>query len=132
MPEFIDLSANDFVPGGGAQFWGYISGMRNTSKVVTHWRINVRHKGSGWMGVIISDGYPHGEMLKAPHLSGEFAVEVIASGPGFSETRLELLDDPTIPHNPGISCRENNAGMIGIVADEDGKGAKYWTISNAY
>lgn len=132
MPEAIDLSVNDFIPGGGAQFWGYVSGMYNTPKVVTKWRITLRHKNSDWMGVITSDKYPHREMLKTPNLSGEFTVEVIASGPGFLERRLELLDDPTIPHNPNISCRDTNAGMIGIVADEDGKGAKYWTISNAY
>lgn len=132
MPDSFDLSANDFVPGGGAQFWGYVSGMQHTPEVVTKWRITLRHKQSDWMGVISSNDHPNKEMLKTPGLSGEFTVEVIACGPGFSERRLELLDDPTIPHNPCISCRDDNAGMIGIVADENGRGAKYWTISNAY
>lgn len=122
--------SNDFVPGGGAQFWGYISGQYDTPRIVTQWRIRLQHTTSDWAGEITSDNPM--TMLKTPNLSGEFTVSVWASGPNFPERRLELLYDPTIPHDPNISCRENNAGMIGIVADEDGLGAKYWTISNAY
>ena len=57
---------------------------------------------------------------------------VWASGLNIEEKRLDLLDDPTIPFRPNIECKENNAGMIGIVAAEDGKDAFYWTVSNAY
>lgn len=120
----------DFVPGGGAQFWGYISGQNDTPEIVTKWRIRLEHTTSNWMGEITSDNPL--VMLKTPNLSGTFHVTVTASGPNFAEKKLELLYDPTIPYRPDIECCENNAGMIGIVATEDGKDANYWTVSNAY
>lgn len=117
--------------GGGAQFWGYLSGMYNTQEIIKDFTITLRHKTSDWMGVITYEDYKNG-MIKTPGLSGDFQVTVVASGTTFEEKQLELADDPTIPHNPDISCNANNAGMIGIVATEDGKDARYWTISNAY
>lgn len=117
--------------GGGAQFWGYLAGMYKTQDIIKDFTITLRHKTSDWMGVITYADYKDG-MIKTPGLSGDFQVTVRASGTTFEEKQLELLDDSTIPHNPDISCKENNAGMIGIVATEDGKDAKYWTISNAY
>lgn len=117
--------------GGGAQFWGYLSGMYQTQQIITGFRIELKHTSSDWKGTISYEDYRVG-MLKTPELSGDFIVAVYASGTGFSEKRLELLDDPSIEHNPNISCRADNAGMIGIIAAEDGKDAKYWTVSNAY
>lgn len=120
----------DTVLGGGAQFWGYLSGMYHSQEIITDFRIVLQHTTSDWMGEITYSSYKEG-MLKTPDLEGKFTVTVYASGTTFAEKRLELLDDPTIEHNPDIECRADNAGMIGIVADEDGKDAKYWTISNA-
>ena len=117
--------------GGGAQFWGYLSGMFNTPELVTHFRIILEHTTSDWLGCITDEDYTVG-MIQTPNLFGEFKVTVYATGTTFAEKKLDLLDDPTIWHNPNIFCDSNNAGMIGIVATEDGKSAKYWTISNAY
>ncbi len=119
------------VLGGGAQFWGYLSGQNHSLEIITDFRIVLQHTTSDWMGEITYSSYTEG-MLKTPNLEGKFKVTVYAKGTTFEETRLEVADDPTIEHNPDIMCRADNAGMIGIIADEDGKGAKYWTISNAY
>lgn len=120
----------DFHPGGGAQFWGYISGQNNTPSVVTKWKIKLEHTTSNWMGEITSDNPM--VMLQTPGLFGTFHVTVTASGPNFKEKKLEVLYDPEIHYRPDIACSPDNAGMIGIVAAEDGKDANYWTVCDAF
>lgn len=105
--------------GGGAQFWGYISGQNNTPNVVTKWKIKLEHTTSDWMGEITSDNPM--AMLQTPGMFGTFNVTVTASGPNFKEKKLEVLYDPKIHYRPDIACSPDNAGMIGIVAAEDEK-----------
>lgn len=120
----------DFVPGGGAQFWVYISGQNNTKEILKTWRVRIEHETSDWC-VQITDKEPI-QMIHTPNLFGKFFVHVYASGTTFEEKQLDLKDDPTIRHDPNVSCRVDNAGMIGITVTENGKDAEYWTISNAY
>lgn len=116
----------DFHPGDGARFWGYISGQNHTPNVVTKWKIKLEHTTSDWMGEITSDNPV--VILKMPGLFGTFNVTVTASGPNFKEKKLEVLYDSKIHYRPDIACSPDNAGMIGIVATEDGKDANYWTV----
>ncbi len=112
--------------GGGAQFWAYISPQHETSKNVTKWEVVIEQQDGNWAGKITSDA-PQ-QHLKTPGLSGIFKVTVKASGPNFAETTLTNLPDS----KPDIGCNSNCFGMVGIVADEDGKGAKYWTVWDAF
>ena len=114
---------NPLVIGDGAQFIVYLSPQHETTQKVTEWQV-VFEQGD-WEGRITSANPT--QMLQTPHLSGCFQVIVTASGPNFSETRLKpLVDSP-----PDIGCNANCVGMVGIVAQEDGKGASYWTVWDA-
>ena len=108
-----------------AQFWAYLSPQNATGQAVTRWEIRLAQEGGSWAGTLTSEG-PR-EPLQTPELSGLFTVRVTASGPGFAERELQPLPDS----EPEIGCNDNCAAMIGIVADEDGGGARYWTVSDA-
>ena len=111
--------------GGGAQFWAYISPSDNTSENVTKWEVVVEQKDGNWIGKITSDN-PE-KQLQTPGLSGEFYVIVHASGPKFSWKKLS----PTSYSKPDIGCNSNCSSMIGIVSNEDGTDANYWTTWDA-
>lgn len=112
-------------PGGGAQFWAYVSPQNETTKFVTKWKVTIEQKDGNWVGTISSDN-PE-KILQTPGLSGEFKVTVSASGPEFSETVLK----PDAGSEADIGCHSNCAGMVGIVATENHKGARYWTVWDA-
>jgi len=92
--------------------------------------IKLEHTTSDWMGEITSDNPM--VMLQTLGLFGTFNVTVTASGPNFKEKKLELLYDPKIHYRPDVACSPDNAGIIGIVATEDGKDANYWTVCDAF
>lgn len=112
--------------GNGAQFWVYISPQNNTSQNVTKWSVKFEQKDGNWTGVINSDN-PQ-EVLQTPNLSGIFNVTVMASGPGFNEKKLNWK----IESKPDIGCNQNCASMVGIVSNENGKDAHYWTVWDAF
>jgi len=110
--------------GKGAVFWAYISPQNNTEKAVTKWSVTISQ--GGWHGTITSAN-PR-QQLQTPGLSGIFNVVVTGSGPNMPEQKLTPLPDS----KPDIGCNSNCAGMVGIVATADGKGANYWTVWDAY
>lgn len=118
MRDSIDL-------GGGAQFWAYISGQNETPARVTEWSVRFEQADGNWTGEITSAN-PQ-EILKTPGLSGEFNVQVNASGPEFGPAQLEPLPDS----QPNIGCNDNCGAFVGIVASADATGANYWTVWDA-
>lgn len=88
----------DFHPGGGAQFWGYISGQNHTPDVVTKWKIRLEHTTSNWVGEITSD-HPTA-ILQTPGLFGTFNVTVTASGPNFGGKEAGSAQRPRSPLSP--------------------------------
>jgi len=111
--------------GQGAQFWAYISPQHQTSQNVTKWEVRIEQTDGNWVGSITSDN-PQKE-LQTPNLSGIFKVTVTASGPNFAQKTLS----PEPYSKPDIGCNSNCAGMVGIVANEDGTDATYWTVWDA-
>lgn len=112
--------------GVGAQFWAYISPQNETSKYVTKWEVVIEQLDGNWIGKITSDN-PE-QQLKTPGLSGIFKVIVHASGPKFEWKQLSVEDYS----KPDIGCNSNCHAMVGIVANEDGTDAKYWTVWDAF
>lgn len=112
--------------GKGASFWAYISPQNNTDAVVTKWSVTLQQLNGNWTGTITSDNPT--QQLQTPGLSGIFKVIVSASGPNFGPTTLA----PKAGSQADIGCNSNCAGMVGIVATADGKGAEYWTVWDAY
>jgi hypothetical protein len=121
----VDEVGQDVPLGGGAQFWGYLSGMYETPSRVTSWEITLQQQEGNWSGTISSDN-PY-EILTTPDLSGVFSVKVTASGPEFGPTELSPLPDT----EPDIGCNSNCRSMVGIVANPDADGANYWTVWDA-
>ena len=126
LPNNIAEMKSKSAPGGGAQFWAYISPQHETAKNVTKWIVKFEQKDGNWSDFISSDD-PQ-KTLKTPNLSGVFTVIVSASGPGFTEKRLTCLPDS----KPDIGCNSNCFAMVGIVATSDGKDANYWTVWDAF
>lgn len=114
-----------FELGGGAQFWAYISPQNDTSSNVTKWSVTLEQQDGNWSGTITSDNPT--ETLKTPDLSGIFNVTVKASGPKFEEKTLS----PQQGSKPTVGCNSNCAAMVGIVSNEDGTDANYWTVWDA-
>ncbi len=114
----------ELAAGKGAQFWVYISPQNNTSSVVTKWSVKFTHKDSNWTGALTSDN-PH-ETLQTPGLSGLFAVEVEASGPGWGPGAIQPSEG-----GPQIGRNDNCSSFVGLLADPSGKGATYWTTWDA-
>ncbi len=111
--------------GKGAQFWAYVSPSNNTSKNVTKWEVILQQTDGNWTGKITSDN-PE-QQLQTPGLSGIFKVTVNASGPKFAWKKLT----PASYSKPDIGCNSNCSSMIGIVSNEDGTDANYWTTWDA-
>jgi hypothetical protein len=109
--------------GSGATFWVYVSPQNQTAKFIRHWRVEISR--SGWRRVISSEN-PQVQ-VHAPRLAGEFAVKVLASGPKFQHQQL--------PVQPGgrasLMCSSNCDCVVGIIANQDGVGGVYWTVSDA-
>ncbi len=112
--------------GGGAQFWAYISPQHETSKNITKWSVTLEQKDNNWIGKITSDN-PY-EILKTPNLSGIFNVTVIVSGPKLPEKKITNLPDS----KPDVGCNSNCSAMVGIVSNEEGTDANYWTVWDAF
>ncbi len=108
----------------GAQFWAYISPSNNTSKWITSWKVTLSQ--GNWQNSITSAN-PQ-QMLQTPGLSGIFDVVVTASGPNMPEKQLSVQAGS----NPNIGCNNNCASMVGIVSNETGTDAQYWTVWDAY
>ncbi len=107
----------------GAQFWAYISPSNDTAKVLTDWEITLTQKDGNWTGKMSKSG---DQQLQTPGLSGVFDVKVVASGSGWGPVELEPKGSPA-----DVGCNANCASMVGIVADEGGGGATYWTTWDA-
>ena len=122
----IDEMKSKIQPGGGAQFWAYISPQHSTSAHVTKWKVTIEQTDGNWIGSITSED-PY-KTLQTPNLSGIFKVTVIASGPKMSEKQLTNLPES----KPDIGCNSNCAAMVGIVSNEDGTDAHYWTVWDAF
>jgi hypothetical protein len=106
----------------GAAFWAYISPQNNTSTVVTDYRV-VLTQGS-WTGVMT----PQSPMLQTPGMSGIFNVEVAVQ----IGAAIGLFPIKPLPNTkPNIGCNSNCKAMVGIVANEAGNGANYWTVWEA-
>jgi hypothetical protein len=112
--------------GGGAQFWAYISPQNETEKYVTKWIVRLEQKDGDWSDFISSDDPT--KILQTPNLSGVFRVVVRASGPLFEEKQLTNLPDS----KPDVGCNSNCFAMVGIVANQGGKDAHYWTVWDAF
>jgi len=108
----------------GAQFWGYISPQNDTEKKVTDWTITLTQ--GNWVGKIDS-AHPE-NILKTPGLSGTFDVLVEASGPDMKMKKLT----PQKGSSVNIGANSNCSSMVGIVANEDGSDAQYWTTWDAF
>ena len=108
----------------GAQFWAYISPSHDTETVLTDWEITLTQKDGNWTGTMRKGGDTH---LETPGLSGVFDVKVVASGHGWGPVELQAKDSPS-----DIGCNSNCASMVGIVADQGGGGATYWTTWDAF
>ncbi len=126
MENNINEMKSKITLGKGAKFWGYISPMNNTEKNATKWRIEIRQKDGNWADAITSDKPFY--QPQTPGLSGIFQVTVIASGPKMKEKKLTNLPDS----KPDVGCNSNCAAMIGIVSNEDGTDANYWTVWDAF
>ncbi len=109
--------------GKGAVFWAYVSPQNQTAKWVNTWTVTVSQ--GAWSGAITSAN-PQQE-VQSPGLSGRFVVSVTGSGPDMPQKKLA----PKPGGDAGITCHDNCAAMIGIIADPDGKDAHYWTTSDA-
>ncbi len=109
--------------GGGAQFWAYISPMNDTASKLTSWQVRLEQ--GNWVGFIDSDD-PQ-QILQTPELSGVFSVTVTAVGPKMPQKQLS----PGPDSKPNVGCNSNCAAMVGIVANEDGTAATYWTTWDA-
>ncbi|MGJ3233092.1 MAG: hypothetical protein ACFE0P_14980 [Oceanicaulis sp.] len=107
----------------GAQFWAYISPSNNTAQVLTDWEITLTQKDGDWTGKMSKNG---DQQLQTPGLSGVFDVKVVASGNGWGPTELQAKGSPS-----DVGCNSNCASMVGIVADQGGGGATYWTTWDA-
>lgn len=122
--NFEDVGSPDEL-GGGAYFWVYLSPQNNTAEVVKHWTVKLSQ--GNWQATISSDSPSHS--LNTVGMSGEF--EVTASWrkpPEEVVVKLEPLPDS----KPDVGCNANCAAMIGIVADESGSTANYWTVWDAF
>jgi hypothetical protein len=64
---------------------------------------------------------------QTPKLSGVFKVTVIAGGANMKYKKLQ----PQSGSRPNIGCNENCAAMVGIVCNQDGSDAEYWTVWDA-
>ena len=111
--------------GKGAQFWAYISPQNRTGQRLVSWKVEVSR--DGWRGSIDSRN-PQAH-LQTPNLSGVFDVRVTVCLAGPSP--VELVLQPSPGSQPGIGCDVNCAAMIGIVVNEDGTSATYWTTWDA-
>lgn len=109
--------------GNGAVFWAYVSPQNQTANWVTAWTVTVSQ--GSWTGTITSTN-PQ-QQPQSPGLSGRFTVTVTGSGPNMPEKRLS----PRPGGDADITCHDNCAAMIGIIADQGGKDAHYWTTSDA-
>lgn len=126
IPEISEkVRSGSISLGSGAQFWAYVSPQNNTSQNVTQWQVTIQQQDGNWSGTITSDN-PE-QMLQTPGLSGIFNVTVTASGPNMSEQQLT----PQSGSNPNIGCNANCSAMVGIVSNEDGTSANYWTVWDA-
>lgn len=112
--------------GNGALFWAYVSPSNDTAANVTDWSVTIEQQGGNWIGKITSEN-PR-EQLQTPNLSGHFTVTVWGSGPKMAWQQLEVQQGS----NPDIGCNSNCAAMVGIVSNEGGTGANYWTVSDAF
>lgn len=118
-------SEENLILGNGAQFWTYISPQNETASRVTEWHVQIEQANGEWRGDI--DSTNPRQKATTPGLSGKFNLVVTASGPNFPKTTLSPLPDS----QPDIGCNSNCAAMIGIVANEAGTGAHYWTVWDA-
>lgn len=110
--------------GNGALFWAYISPQNDTAAKVTKWAVTIEQ--GDWSGMISSDD-PQAQ-LQTPGLSGIFKVTVTGSGPNMAGMTLS----PQAGSSANIGCNSNCASFVGIVANEDGTSAEYWTTWDAF
>ena len=88
--------------------------------------MTIQQQDGNWIGKITSQD-PQ-EQLQTPGLSGVFTVEVWGSGPDIPWQQLQVQSGS----NPDVGCNSNCAAMVGIVANEDGTSAEYWTVWDAF
>ena len=122
--NFEDVGSPDEL-GGGAYFWVYLSPQNNTAEVVKDWTVTLSQ--DDWEASISSDS--PSPTLQTEGRSGEFDVTVSwRMPPAQVVVKLEPLPDS----HPNIGCNDNCAAMIGILANETGNGANYWTVWDAF
>lgn len=111
--------------GNGAYFWVYLSPQNNTAELVKDWTVTLKQ--GDWTGSISS--HDPSPTLKTDGLSGDFDVTVAWAQPP-KEVVVDLK--PLPDSRPNIGCNDNCASMIGIVANEAGNDANYWTTWDAF
>jgi len=127
-----DISQADFEQAGGsvellgkgACFWVYLSPQNDTAKVVKDWVVTLTQ---GEWSASISSKDPR-PFLQTEGMSGVFEVRVEWQQPP-NDLVIDLTPLPDT--NPDVGCNSNCAAMIGIVADEQGSSANYWTVWDA-
>ena len=128
----LEVSQADFEQAGGsveqlgkgAYFWVYLSPQHDTANVVKDWVVTLTQ--GEWSASISSkDPQPN---LQTEGMSGVFEVRVEWQQPP-NDLVIDLT--PLPESKPDVGCDSKCAAMIGIVADEQGSSANYWTVWDA-
>lgn len=123
--DFEQMGGSVELLGKGAYFWVYVSPQNDTASVVKKWVVTLRQ---GEWSASISSKDPE-PTLQTEGMSGVFEVQVEWQRPP-DDLAIDLSPLPDSKRD--IGCNSNCGAMIGIVANEQGDSANYWTVWDAF